>query len=187
MRNLIYFSMVSLDGKIETLDRSLEWVIVDEELHRFINQMEREIGGYLYGRRMYDLMQAYWPTADIQSNLEYEVEFSKIWKQVPKYVFSQKLERVEGNAQLVRTDAVAEVTRLKSLPGRDLEVGGSELAAALMQAGLVDEFRFFIQPVLLGSGTPAVPALSEAIRLQLIENHLFRSGVVYLRYQVVRE
>jgi dihydrofolate reductase len=187
MRNLIYFTMVSLDGKIETPERSLEWVIVDEELHRYINQLEREIGGYLYGRRMYELMQAYWPTADTQSSLEYEAEFSKIWKQVPKYVFSQTLERVEGNAELVRRDAAAEVTRLKSTPGPDLEVGGSELAATLMQAGLIDEFHLFLQPVILGAGTPMIPAMSQAIQLRLVEEHPFRSGVVYLRYQVARE
>jgi dihydrofolate reductase len=187
MRKLIYFSMVSLDGKIETPDRSLDWVVIDEELHRFINQLERGMGGYLYGRRMYELMQAYWPTADTQSSLDYEVEFSKIWKQITKYVFSQSLEQVDGNAELVKTDATAEVVRLKSTQGPDLEVGGSHLAGVLMQAGLIDEFRLFFHPVILGAGTPMVAPVSQAIKLRLVEERSFRSGVVYLRYQAERK
>jgi dihydrofolate reductase len=131
---------------------------------------------------MFELMQVYWPTADTQSSLEVEREFSQIWKQVPKLVFSQRLERVERNAQLTKTDAAAEVNRLKSMPGQDLEVGGSELAATLMKAGLIVEFRLFIQPMILGAGTPMIPAMSEAIKLRLVEQHSFRSGVVYLRY-----
>lgn len=187
MRKLIYFSMASLDGKIETLEHSLDWVTIDEELHRFINQLERKIGSYLYGRRMYELMQAYWPTADTQSDLDFEVEFSQIWKQVPKIVFSSTLERVEGNAQLVQTDPAAEAARLKSLPGPDLEVGGSTLAASLLRAGLIDEYRLFIHPVILGEGTPMLPALSERINLRLVEQHTFGSGVIYLRYQAQRD
>jgi dihydrofolate reductase len=183
MRRLIYFGMLSLDGKIETPDHRLDWVLVDEELHRFINRLEENIGGYLYGRRMYELMQAYWPDADTRSELDFEREFSRIWKQVPKTVFSQTLERVEGNARLVRSDAVEEVTRLKAGTGRDLETGGAELAGALMQAGLIDEYRLFLQPVFLGAGTPLVPALGQAVRLRLVEQHTFRSGVVYLRCQ----
>ena len=183
MRKLIYFTMASLDGFIEGPGHNLDWVMVDEELHRFLNQREREIGGYLYGRRMYELMQSYWPTADTQSDLAYIVEFSQIWKQVPKFVFSQALERVEGNARLVRGDIVAEAARLKEQPGQDLEVGGAELAAALMRSGLIDEYRIYVQPVILGTGTPMFPAQQEAVKLRLVETHTFGSGVVFLRYQ----
>jgi dihydrofolate reductase len=101
MRKLIYFTMLSLDGFVDKLDCNLDWIVIDEELHCFINNLEREIGGYLYGRRMYELMQAYWPTADTQSDLPYMIEFATIWKAVPKIVFSTSLERVEGNARLV--------------------------------------------------------------------------------------
>ncbi len=186
MRKLIYFTMASLDGFIERPDHSIDWVIVDEELHRYVNDREREIGAYLYGRRMYELMQSYWPTADTQSNLAFEQEFSRIWKQIPKIVFSRTLERVEGNARLARGDAIEEVTRLKEQPGRDIEVGGAELAAALMRAGLVDEYRIYVQPVILGAGTPMFPTSDKLTRLRLVENHAFTAGVVFLRYEVDR-
>jgi dihydrofolate reductase len=183
MRNLNYFTMSSLDGYIETPERSLDWVVIDDELHRYVNNLEREAGAYLYGRRMYELMQAYWPTADTQSTEAVEVEFSRIWKQIPKIVFSQTLERVEGNARLVRGDLIEEVTRLKAQPGKDLEVGGAALASTLIQAGLVDEYRIFVQPVVLGAGTPMFHMPGAAINLRLVETHPFASGVVYLRYQ----
>ena len=185
MRKLIYFTMTSLDGFIDKPDRNLDWVIIDEELHTYVNNLEREIGAYLYGRRMYELMQAYWPTADTQSSLAVEVEFSRIWKGIPKIVFSKTLDRVEGNARLVREDAVAEVIRLKEQPGKDLEVGGAVLASTLMRSGLIDEYRLFIQPVLLGAGTPMFPALEAVTKLRLVEIHTFTSGVVFLRYQRV--
>ncbi|HEX9018382.1 MAG TPA: dihydrofolate reductase family protein, partial [Anaerolineaceae bacterium] len=157
--------------------------VIDEDLHRYVNTLEREHGGYLYGRRMYELMQAYWPTADTQSDQAVEVEFSKIWKGIPKTVFSSTLERVEGNARLVKTDAVEEVKRLKAEPGKDLEVGGAILAAALMRAGLVDEYRIFVQPVILGAGRSMFPQMAESTSLRLVETHAFGSGVVYLRYE----
>jgi dihydrofolate reductase len=187
MRKLIYFAMVSLDGKIETTDRSLEWVVIDEELHRYLNKLEREAGEYLYGRRMYELMHPYWSTAGTLSDQAVEREFSVIWKQIPKIVFSQTLEKVEGNATLVRTDAVEEVTRLKSQPGGHLEVGGAELAGSLMHAGLIDEYRLFVQPVILGAGTPIITPVNGPVKLRLAEQHPFRSGVVYLRYLVEGE
>ena len=183
MRKLIYFTMASVDGFMDNLDHNLDWVIIDEELHRYVNQQEREIGTYLYGRRMYEIMQAYWPTADTQSNLAVEVEFSQIWKKIPAIVFSRTLERVEGNATLVREDPVAVVTRLKEQPGKDIEVGGANLASMLMRAGLIDEYRIFVQPVILGAGTPMIPLLDEALKLRLVESRSFGSGVVFLHYQ----
>jgi dihydrofolate reductase len=183
MRKLIYFSMASVDGFMDRPDRNLDWVIIDEELHTYVNNLEREIGVYLYGRRMYEIMEAYWPTADKQSSLTYEVEFARIYKKIPKIVFSKTLERVEGNARLVRENVVEEVTRLKEQPGKDLEVGGANLASTLMRAGLIDEYRIFVHPVILGAGTPMFPALDEATKLRLVETHTFGSGVVFLRYR----
>ncbi len=183
MRKLIYFTAASLDGYIETPDHSLDWVLIDEELHRFMNEREKETGGYLYGRRMYELMQAFWPTADTQSDLAFIQEYSRIWKQIPKYVFSSTLERVEGNATLVQGNALEEVARLKEQTGQDLEVGGAELASALIKAGLVDEYHLYYQPVILGKGTPMFPILDQAIPLELVETHQFGSGVVFLRYR----
>jgi len=185
LRKLIYFTMASVDGFMDRPDRNLDWVIIDEELHTYINNLERGIGGYLYGRRMYEIMEAYWPTADTQSNLAFEVEFARIYKKIPKIVFSKTLERVEGNARLVRENVVEAVTSLKEQPGNDLEVGGANLASTLIQAGLIDEYRIFVHPVILGAGTPMFPALDAATQLRLVETHLFRSGVVFLRYQCV--
>jgi dihydrofolate reductase len=185
MRKLIYFIMASLDGFMDRPAGDLDWVIVGEEEHRFVNDLEREAGLYLYGRRMYEIMESYWPTADTQSDVDVEREFSRIWKEIPKVVFSSTLESVAGNARLVRGDAVEEVTRLKAQEGKPIEVGGANLAGALMRAGLVDEYRIFVQPILLGAGTPMFPALQEAANLRLVETHVFQSGVVYLRYQRV--
>src|SRR5512133_3482012 len=104
MRKLFYFGMVSVDGLIDRPNHTDDWIIMDEELHRFINQREQAVGAYLYARTMYQMMQAYWPTADTRSELDYEVEYAHIWKQIPKIVFSSTLDRVEGNASLVRGD-----------------------------------------------------------------------------------
>ena len=183
MRKVIYSMFVSLDGFIEGPNRDLDWHIVDEELHKYVNDQERALDTHLYGRRMYEVM-SYWQTADTNpSSPEYEVEYAHIWKSIPKIVFSKTLERVEGNARLVWEDVVEEVTRLKEQPGKDLEVGGAHLASTLIQSGLVDEYRIYVHPVILGTGTPMFPALDEGIKLRLVETHTFSSGVVFLRYQ----
>jgi dihydrofolate reductase len=183
MRRLIYSFMVSLDGYIEGPNRELDWPLIDEELHTFINDQQSEIGAELYGRRLYELMTEYWPTADLDpSNPPFVIEFARIWKRMEKIVFSHSLERVEGNARLVRTDAIEEIKRLKEQPGKALAIGGPTLAAAAFQQGLIDEYQLFVHPVILGGGTPMFPALSQPIKLRLVESHVFGSGVVYLRY-----
>ena len=106
MRKVIYWMSVSLDGFIETPNRELDWVIVDEELHTFFNDQAREMGAFLYGRRTYEIMVDYWPTADTNPSApEHEVEFARIWKNMPKIVFSKTLDKVEWNSRLVRDDA----------------------------------------------------------------------------------
>ncbi len=190
MRKIIFLTMISLDGCMEKPGASPDWVSADEDLFRFLNNLERRVGGYLWGRGMYENNLALWAATDPRSMPAYQVEYLQIWKQIPKIVFSSTLERVEGNARLERGDPVAVVARLKEQPAApgepvgDLEVGGAQLVPALMQAGLVDEYRLFVQPILLGAaGRPIFPALKEAIRLKLVETHTFHSGVVYLRYQ----
>ena len=183
MCKIIYKTTVALNGLIEMPGSPPDWVIADEELFRYMNNLERQIGGYLWGRRMYENNQALWSTADIQSMEAFMVEYSEIWKQIPTIVFSSTLERVEGNARLERGDPVAVVTRLKEQPGPDLSVGGVQLASALIQAGLVDEYHIFFQPIILGAGRPIYPALNESLRLKLVETHTFKTGIVYLRYQ----
>jgi dihydrofolate reductase len=183
MRKVIYSMIVSLDGFIETPNRELDWVIIDEELHRFVNDQQSEIDTYLYGRRLYEVM-TYWETADTNpASSEYELEFARIWKSMPKIVFSKTLEQVQGNARLARDNIAGEITKLKAQPGKDMELGGPTIASSCMQLGLIDEYRLFIHPVVLGSGTPFFPVLDDRINLRLVETRTFGSGVVYLRYQ----
>jgi dihydrofolate reductase len=175
--------LVSLDGFIEGPDRELDWHLIDEELHTFVNDRQSECDTCLYGRRMYEVMR-YWETADTNpSSPAYELEFARIWKKMPKIVFSKTLEQVQGNARLVRDDIAEEVTRLKAQPGKNMELGGPTIASTFMRLGLIDEYGLFIQPVILGSGTPMFPALGDKINLRLVETRTFGSGVVYLRYQ----
>jgi dihydrofolate reductase len=185
MRKLIYSMGVSLDGFIAGRDGEIDWSAPDEELHRFHNQQTREIGGHLCGRRLYETM-TYWETAEEQASIqEYELEFARIWRQLPKIVFSTTLEGVEGNARLVRDGVADEVARLRQQPGQDLAVGGAGLASTFIRLGLVDEYRLFVSPVVLGRGTPYFPTLDERIKLELIETRTFGSRVVYLRYRRV--
>lgn len=183
MRKVIYLMNVSLDGFIEGPNRELDWTGIDEELHRFFNDQQSDMDTLLYGRRLYEVM-TYWETADANPSIsEVEREFARIWKNSSKIVFSKTLEQVQGNARLFRGDIAAEITKLKQQPGKDLEVGGPNLASTFMQLGLIDEYRLVVHPVVLGSGTPFFPALDSPIKLRLVETHTFKSGVVYLRYQ----
>jgi dihydrofolate reductase len=183
MRKLIYSMGVSLDGFIAGPDGDIDWSAPDEELHRFHNEQARETGADLYGRRLYEVMR-YWETADENPSApEYELEFARIWKDTPKIVFSRTLEQVEGNARLVKDDAAKEVAKLKEEPGKELAVGGAGLASTFMKLGLIDEYRLFVSPVVLGGGTPYFPLLDERINLELVETRTFGSRVVYLRYQ----
>jgi dihydrofolate reductase len=186
MGSLIYSMSVSLDGFVETPSRSLDWVRVDDELHALFNDEAREMSAFVYGRRMYELMFDYWPTAESDpAATPAMVEFGRIWKDKPKIVLSRTLEQVDWNSRLVREDAAEEVARLKAQPGFDMDVGGPTTASALMRLGLVDEYRLFVQPVILGAGTPFFPALEDRIGLKLLETRTFDSGVVYLRYELV--
>lgn len=184
MRKLIYSMGVSLDGFIAAPDGSIDWTAPDEELHRFHNEQARAAGVHLYGRRLYEAMR-YWETAEENPSApEHEVEFARIWKRTPRLVFSTTLERVEGGAELARGDLAHEVARLKEQDGGHIAVGGAGLAAGLVRLGLVDEYRLFVYPIVLGGGTPYFPALDAPIGLRLAETRTFRSQVVYLRYEL---
>jgi dihydrofolate reductase len=185
MRRLIYSMTVSLDGFIAGPGGDIEWSEPDEELHRFHNEQVREIGVHLLGRRLYETM-LYWETVEESSALpEHVLEFARIWQELPRIVFSRTLERVEGNARLATGGVAQEVARLKEQPGKDLAVGGAGLAAGCIELGLVDEFRLYVSPVLVGGGTRYFPALQERVDLELIETRTVASRVVYLRYQRV--
>jgi dihydrofolate reductase len=185
MRKLIYSMGVSLDGFIAGPDGEIDWSAPDEELHRFHNEQTRELGAHLCGRRLYETM-VYWETADENAAAAaHELEFARIWQSLPKVVFSKTLEKVEGNARLARDGVAEEVAKLKQQPGKDLAVGGAGLASTAIGLGLVDEYRLFVSPVVLGGGTPFFPALDERIDLELVETRTFGSRVVYVRYRRV--
>jgi dihydrofolate reductase len=176
---------VSLDGFIAGPDGDIDWGAPDEELHRFHNQHVREVGVHLCGRRLYEVM-LYWETADENPSApDHVLEFARIWKSIPKIVFSTTLEKVEGNARLLRDGVAEEVATLKEQPGKDLAVAGAGLASTLVKLGLIDEYRLFVSPVVLGGGTPYFPALEERINLELVETRTFGSRVVYVRYRTV--
>jgi dihydrofolate reductase len=185
MRKVIYSMGVSLDGFIAGPDGEIDWSAPDEELHRFHNQQARELGAHLFGRGLYEVMR-YWETADQNPSAgEPVLEFARIWQDLPKIVFSTTLETVEGNARLVRDGVAEEVAKLKEQPGKDLAVGGAGLASTFARLGLIDEYRLFVSPVVLGGGTPYFPALDDRVDLELVETRTFGSRVVYLRYQRV--
>jgi dihydrofolate reductase len=184
MRRLVYSMTVSLDGFIAGPDGALDWSVPDEELFRFHTQRVRETGLQLCGRRLYEAM-LYWETAEEASLPEDQVEFAHIWKALPKVVFSTTLETVVGNTRLATEGVGEEIARLKAEPGKDIAVGGAGLARACMKLGLVDEWRVFVSPVLLGGGTPYAPSLDETIDLELVETQTFGARVVYLRYRPV--
>jgi dihydrofolate reductase len=188
MRKLVYSTSLSLDGYIDSAAGDPSWGVPDEELHRHFNDVEREIGTLLYGRRMYELMAGYWPTADQDPSApSVIVEYAQIWKPVPKVVFSSTLESVDWNSQLIRGDAVAEVARLKGQPGDgSIGVGGLLLASALASAGLIDEYRLYYVPILLGSGKAVFSQIQNRVRLEPVETRTFSSGTVLLRCIPIR-
>jgi dihydrofolate reductase len=185
MRKIIYSMSVSLDGFIAGPGGDIDWSPPDEELHRFHNEQVRELGAHFLGRRLYEVM-TYWETAEENASApEHVLEFARIWKRLPKIVFSNTLEAVEGNTRLARSGVAEEVAELREQPGRDLAVGGAGLASAFGKLGLIDEYRLFVSPVVLGDGTPYFPPLGDRIDLELVETRTFGSRVVYLRYRRV--
>ena len=183
MRKLIYSMNVSLDGYIAGPDGAPDWAVSDEEVFRFHTQQMQETGVYLCGRRLYEVM-VYWETAEESPLAAEQVEFAQTWKALPKVVFSTTLQSVVGNSRLATGGVGEEIARLKEQPGKDIAVGGAGLAGACMKLGLLDEWRLFVNPVLIGGGTPYFPPLDERIKLELVETKTFGSRVVYLRYQV---
>lgn len=184
MGRFIYSMLVSLDGFVETPSHSLDWVVIDEEFHRFVNAQARENEAFVNGRRLYEVMRAWETIREEQPDLpDYEVEFAEIWNAKPKIVFSSTLESIGPGATLIGTDAVgSKLTRLKEETAGDLDIGGPMLAATAIRLGLVDEYRLFVQPVVIGAGTPFFPR-DVHLDLELIDTHRFTSGVMHVAYR----
>ena len=174
-----------MDGFVETTDHSLEWGLVDDELHEWFNEHARGVAVSLYGRRLWEVMSAYWPTSDSDPAATPVMrEFGAIWRATPKLVFSSTLSGpLSSNARLASSDPVTELARIRAETDGDLELGGPTIAAEFIRRDLVDQYGLVVHPVVLGSGTPFFPPDVGRLPLRLIDTHRFTSGVVYLGYE----
>jgi dihydrofolate reductase len=183
MRRLIYSMSVSMDCFTAGPGGEIDWAAPDEELMRFHNEQTEEIRAHLCGRGLYADMLP-WETEGHTRSSPLELEFARLWTAIPKVVFSRTLQQVAGNARLAQGDVASEVARLKAGPGDGVvSAGGAGFAASLIQLDLVDEYRMFVNPVVLGGGTPYFPRLDHRLSLELLATRTFGSRVVYLRYQ----
>ena len=182
MARLIYSAIASLDGYVADEDGNFEWAVPDDEVHAFINDLERPVGTYLYGRRMYETMAA-WETIDTGPDQRpITRDFAEIWQAADKIVYSRTLEAVSSARTRIERDFDPEGVRLmKARAGRDISLGGPEVAARAFEAGLVDELRLFVVPMVVGGGKRSLPD-SVRLRLVLLDERRFGSGMVYLRY-----
>ena len=187
MRSVTYSMGVSLDGYIVGPDGGFNWTAPDEEVFRFVTDEIRGVGVHLLGRKLYETM-LYWETADGDRSLdEAELEWTALWKPLPKVVFSGTLPAVRGNARLASCGLAEEIERLRAEPAEgDIAIGGAALAAEAAALGLIDEYRPRVCPVLAGGGIPFFPQRERQVDLELAESRTFSSGVVYLRYLVAR-
>jgi dihydrofolate reductase len=182
MGKVLYSMNVSLDGYIEDQNGSIEFSAPDDDVHRQANEQARQASAFLFGRRLYEVMEEPWTTAASRDDLpDVEAEFARAYVQTRRIVFSDTLQSVPVGVQLVRSkDAVAEVTRLKQQTEGVLDLGGPTLAASLVD--LIDEFRLFVLPVVVGGGKPFFSARKK-LELRLAEHRAFPSGTMYLRYE----
>jgi dihydrofolate reductase len=183
MRKIIMMMSVSLDGYFEGPNRELDWHMVDHELHAHFNEEPKTMSAFLDGRVNYELMAGYWPTADADpSTTPTEAEFARIWRDMPKIVYSRTLQRAEWNTTIALDVVVEEVMALKAQPGGDMVLGGPNLAATFRRHELIDEYRIYVHPVVIGRGRPFFPPSDDSFMLRLAETRSFGNGVVLLRY-----
>jgi dihydrofolate reductase len=184
MARLIYSPITSLDGYVADKNGNFDWAAPDAEVHTFVNDLEREIGTHLLGRRMYEIL-AYWETAQTIPDLPaVEREYAKIWQATDKIVYSKSLERVSSaRTRIERAFDPDAIRQLKTAADRDISVGGPDLAAQALNARLVDECHFFLNPVVVGGGNQALPD-NLHLDLELLDERRLGNGVVYLHYRV---
>ena len=181
MASLVYAALASLDGYVADEQGNFDWAAPDEEVHAFVNDLERPIGTYLYGRRMYETMVC-WETDDDQAAAARD--YAEIWRTAEKVVYSRTLQEVSSErTRIERTFDASAVRRLKEISRSDIAIGGAELAGQAFAEGLIDECHLFVGPVLVGGGTRALPAGVHA-ELELLDERRFRNGVVHLHYRV---
>ena len=181
LAKLIYSAIASLDGYIEDEQGKFDWGEPDEEVHTFVNDLERPVGTHLYGRRLYEVM-AYWQTVDLVGQPSYLREFAEIWQAADKIVYSKTLQTASTpRTRIEREFEPAAVRELKASAEGDLLIGGAELAAHAFAAGLVDECQLFLEPILVGAGKRALPD-GVRVELDLVDERSFGNGMVFLRY-----
>jgi len=187
MKKVILFVQVSLDGFFEGPKKELDWNRVDAELHAHFNEVLKTMGAFLDGRVTWELMAGYWPTADADPGAApVEREFARIWREMPKVVYSKTLTSAGWNTTIAREVVRGEVEELKRHARGDLVVGGGELGAAFMARDLIDEYRIYVHPIRIGEGNRLFPPSKERLPLRLVETRSFGSGVVLLRYERLR-
>ena len=183
MRKIIWAMSVSVDGYMEGPDREIDWHMVDDELHRHMNGWLAGAGGFVDGRVTYELMADFWPTADQDPAAPPAVvEIARIWRDMPKVVYSRTLQRAAWNATIVSDVAPTDVLALKAQPGGDVADGGAVLGSEFARHDLIDEYRLYIHPVVIGRGRPMPQPSDAKVALQLVETHAFGNGVVMLRF-----
>jgi Dihydrofolate reductase len=184
MAKLIYSAIASLDGYVADADGTFDWAAPDEEVHTFINDLERPVGTYLYGRRMYDTMVSWETAPNLADQSACMRDFAGIWRSADKIVYSRTLETASsGRTRIERAFDTDAIRHLKATASEDISVGGPELAAQAITAGLVDECHLFVTPVVVGGGTSWLPD-DVRVGLELLDERRFGSGVVHLHYRV---
>ena len=182
MARLIYSAITSLDGYIADEDGNFDWAVPDEEVHALVNDLERQVGTYLYGRRMYETM-VYWETVHTFADHPVEQDFAEIWQAAEKIVYSTTLEEVSSaKTRIERAFDPDEIRGMKASAERDISVGGHDLAAHAFRAGLVDECQMFVAPIVVGGGKRSLPE-GVSVNLELLDERHFEGGMVYLHYR----
>jgi dihydrofolate reductase len=180
---LIYATIASLDGYVADSDGSFDWAEPDEEVHRFVNDLERPIGTHLYGRRMYEVMRSWENAETVAGQPPFATEYAELWRAADKVVYSTTLAEVStARTRIERAFDPESVRRLKATSEHDLSVSGPHLAAQAIKHGLVDEFHVFAAPVIVGGGSRSLPDHVE-LRLELLDERRFANGVVHLHYR----
>jgi dihydrofolate reductase len=186
MGKLIYSALTSLDGYIADEDGNFDWAVPDEEVHAFINDLERSAGIYLYGRRMYEMMVVWETDASLAEQSPLTRDFAEIWQAAYKIVYSRTLENVStGKTRIERDFDPDAVRQLKAESATDIVVGGHDLAAHAFKAGLVDECNLFLAPIVVGGGKQSLPS-NVLLKLELLDERRFGNGMVFLNYRAAR-